>query len=43
MIVVDTGFDESMGKKRQREMVKPVRDGLQALGIAAETVKTVII
>jgi hypothetical protein len=43
VIVVDTGFDESMGKKRQREMVKPVRDGLQALGIAAETVKAVII
>ena len=27
-IVVDTGFDEAMGKKRQREMTKPVRDGL---------------
>jgi hypothetical protein len=23
-IVVDTGFDEAMGKKRQREMIKPV-------------------
>src|ERR1700719_5390805 len=27
-IVVDTGFDEAMGKKRQREMIKPVREGL---------------
>ncbi len=26
-IVVDTGFDEAMGKKRQREMLKPVREG----------------
>jgi len=42
-IVVDTGFDEAMGKKRQREMIKPVRDGLTALGIAADSIKTVII
>jgi len=42
-IVVDTGFDEAMGKKRQREMIKPVRDGLGALGIAADSIKTVII
>src|SRR5262249_32745746 len=40
---VDTGFDEAMGKKRQREMIKPVRDGLAALGIAADAIKTVII
>ncbi|MFZ2077639.1 MAG: N-acyl homoserine lactonase family protein [Xanthobacteraceae bacterium] len=43
VIVVDTGFDEAMGKKRQREMIKPVRDGLEALGIAADSIKTVII
>jgi glyoxylase-like metal-dependent hydrolase (beta-lactamase superfamily II) len=42
-IIVDTGFDEAMGKKRQREMIKPVRDGLAALGIASESVKSVII
>ncbi|HSZ67397.1 MAG TPA: N-acyl homoserine lactonase family protein [Xanthobacteraceae bacterium] len=42
-IIVDTGFDEAMGKKRQRETTKPVRDGLAALGIAPETVKTVIL
>src|ERR1700751_4224978 len=34
--IVDTGFDEAMGKKRQRGMIKPVRDGLAALGIAPE-------
>jgi glyoxylase-like metal-dependent hydrolase (beta-lactamase superfamily II) len=42
-IIVDTGFDEAMGKKRQREMIKPVREGLTALGIAPETVNTVIL
>ena len=42
-IILDTGFDAAMGKKRQREMIKPVRDGLAALGIASESVKSVII
>src|SRR5271168_3069918 len=42
-IILDTGFDEAMGKKRQREMTKPVREGLAALGIAAESVNNVII
>jgi hypothetical protein len=42
-IIVDAGFDEAMGKKRQREMIKPVREGLTALGIAPETVNTVIL
>ena len=42
-IVVDTGFDEAMGKKRQREMIKPVREGLAALGIAPDSVKDVIV
>ena len=42
-IVVDTGFDEVMGRRRQRQIVKPVRDGLLALGVAPESVETVII
>jgi glyoxylase-like metal-dependent hydrolase (beta-lactamase superfamily II) len=42
-IVVDTGFDEAMARRRQREMVKPVRDGLAAIGIAADEVETVIV
>jgi glyoxylase-like metal-dependent hydrolase (beta-lactamase superfamily II) len=41
--VVDTGFDEAMARKRQRRIVKPVREGLQALGIAPEQVENVII
>ena len=35
-IVVDTGFDEATARKRGREMIRPVRDGLLALGIAPE-------
>jgi glyoxylase-like metal-dependent hydrolase (beta-lactamase superfamily II) len=42
-IVVDTGFDEAMARRRQREMIKPVHDGLKALGIAPEAVETVIV
>jgi glyoxylase-like metal-dependent hydrolase (beta-lactamase superfamily II) len=42
-IILDTGFDEAMGKKRQREIVKPVHAGLAALGIAPDKVETVII
>ncbi len=42
-IVVDTGFDEATGRKRQREMVKPVREGLAALGIAPDKIENVII
>jgi len=42
-IVVDTGFGEAMAKKRQRQIVRPVADGLSALGIAPEQVSDVII
>jgi glyoxylase-like metal-dependent hydrolase (beta-lactamase superfamily II) len=42
-IILDTGFDAAMARRRQREMIKPVHDGLAALGIAAEAVKTIII
>jgi glyoxylase-like metal-dependent hydrolase (beta-lactamase superfamily II) len=42
-IVVDTGMDEAMGKKREREITKSVREGLAALGIAADKVDKVIL
>jgi glyoxylase-like metal-dependent hydrolase (beta-lactamase superfamily II) len=42
-IVVDTGFDEAMSARRQREITKPVRDGLAALGIAPESVGNVVV
>jgi hypothetical protein len=35
-IVVDTGFDETIGARRQREITRPVREGLAAIGIVAE-------
>jgi glyoxylase-like metal-dependent hydrolase (beta-lactamase superfamily II) len=42
-IIVDTGFDEPMSRRRQREITKPVREGLTAIGIAPETVSRVIV
>jgi glyoxylase-like metal-dependent hydrolase (beta-lactamase superfamily II) len=42
-IVVDTGFDEATGRRRQREIVKPVREGLAALGVAPDAVANVIV
>jgi glyoxylase-like metal-dependent hydrolase (beta-lactamase superfamily II) len=41
-IIVDTGFDEAVGTRRGRQIVKPVREGLAALGIAPDTIRTVI-
>jgi len=42
-IVVDTGFDGPMAKKRQRKIVHPVEEGLEAAGVAHSTVKDVIV
>ena len=42
-IVVDTGFNETMAAKRGRQIVKPVAQGLAALGIQPEAVDEVII
>jgi len=42
-IVVDTGFDGTMAKRRQRKIVHPVEEGLEAAGIAHSSVKDVII
>jgi hypothetical protein len=41
--VVDTGFDESMARKRGRHIVKPIADGLKSIGIQADAVEDVII
>jgi hypothetical protein len=37
--VVDTGFDEAMGKKRKRTLVRPIADGLKALGIQPDAIE----
>jgi glyoxylase-like metal-dependent hydrolase (beta-lactamase superfamily II) len=42
-IILDTGFDAAMGAKRQREMIKPVDEGLRALGLHAGGIETVIV
>lgn len=42
-IIVDTGFDETMAARRKRTIDRPVREGLAALGIAPQTVATVVI
>jgi glyoxylase-like metal-dependent hydrolase (beta-lactamase superfamily II) len=41
-VIVDTGFDETVGTRRGRTTVKPVREGLAALNIDPNSVETVI-
>jgi glyoxylase-like metal-dependent hydrolase (beta-lactamase superfamily II) len=41
-IIVDTGFDEAVGTRRGRQTVRPVRSGLEAIGIDPDSVETVI-
>lgn len=40
--VVDTGFDEAMGKKRDRHVARPIGEGLKALGVDPAKVQNVI-
>lgn len=42
-ILLDTGFDEAMAQKRQRHIIKPIADGLRAVGIAPDAVEHVIV
>jgi len=42
-VIVDTGFDTAMAERRKRTIVKPVHEGLAALGIAPQSVSTVVI
>jgi len=41
--VLDTGFDEAMGKKRKRNLVRPIADGLKAAGVDPAGVEDVIL
>jgi glyoxylase-like metal-dependent hydrolase (beta-lactamase superfamily II) len=41
--VLDTGFDAVMAARRRRQLVRPVGEGLAAIGIDASTVQDVII
>lgn len=42
-IVVDTGFDEKMSKKRARKLTRPVAEGLKAAGVELADIKDVVI
>lgn len=42
-IVVDTGFDQGSADKRRRDLLRPVGEGLKTIGIAPESVQTVLI
>jgi glyoxylase-like metal-dependent hydrolase (beta-lactamase superfamily II) len=42
-IVVDTGFDETMAKRRERHIARPVAEGLKSIGIAPDSVSDVIV
>jgi len=42
-VILDTGFDEAMAKKRGREFLRPPRDGLLAIGVDPAQVGDVII
>jgi glyoxylase-like metal-dependent hydrolase (beta-lactamase superfamily II) len=42
-ILVDTGFNEAMARKRGREILKPVAEGVRALGIDPDRVEDVIV
>lgn len=41
--VVDTGFDPVVAKKRGRTLLKPIGEGLNAIGVDAASVKDVIV
>jgi glyoxylase-like metal-dependent hydrolase (beta-lactamase superfamily II) len=41
--VLDTGFDEAMGRKRKRTLVRPIADGLKAAGVDPAGVEDVIL
>ena len=42
-IVVDTGFDKTVGDKRGRTITNPAEEGLEALGIRRQDVRDVVI
>jgi glyoxylase-like metal-dependent hydrolase (beta-lactamase superfamily II) len=42
-IVVDTGFDAAMAVRRGRTLVRPVEDGLAAIGVRPDAVEDVVI
>jgi hypothetical protein len=42
-LILDTGFDAAMAKKRGREFLRPPREGLLAIGVDPDKVADVVI
>ena len=42
-ILVDTGFDEAMARKRSRTVLRPVAEGLRTIGVAPDDINDVVI
>jgi glyoxylase-like metal-dependent hydrolase (beta-lactamase superfamily II) len=42
-VIVDTGFDEGAARRRGRQLVRPVGDGLKAVGISPDEVEHIVI
>jgi glyoxylase-like metal-dependent hydrolase (beta-lactamase superfamily II) len=42
-VIVDTGFDEVMAQRRGRQIVRPVAEGLKAIGISPDEVEHIVI
>ena len=42
-IIVDTGFDQDSALRRGRQIVRPVAEGLQAIGISPDKVEHIVI
>ena len=42
-VLVDTGFDQDTARRRDRQIVRPVADGLQAIGISPERIEHIVI
>ena len=42
-VIVDTGFDEDAARRRGRELVRPVAEGLKAVGISPDDVEHIVI
>jgi len=42
-ILIDTGFDDAMAVRRKRTVLKPVADGLKAIGVQPDDITDVII
>src|SRR5262245_55637893 len=42
-VIVDTGFDAEAARRRGRQLVRPVAEGLKAVGISPDTVEHIVI